>query len=46
MSVSLPSQSFRPARPLDVPAALRELAAALPIVIFAKAIRDAFFKKR
>jgi hypothetical protein len=48
MSLSLHSQSFK-STPLEVPATLRDLVAAMPIVIFAKAIRQAFFagaKKR
>jgi hypothetical protein len=46
MSPSLPSQSFRPTPALELPRSLRELVAAMPIVIFARAIREAFFTPR
>jgi hypothetical protein len=47
MTPSLNSQSFKPA-PLSLPVdeTVRELVAAMPIVIFANAIRDAFLSRR
>jgi hypothetical protein len=46
MAPSLPSQSFRSAPAFELPFSLRELIAAMPIVIFANAIREAFFMRR
>ena len=44
MTPSLHSQSFRSAPAPLLHPTVREVIAALPIVIFAKAIRDAFFR--
>jgi hypothetical protein len=44
MTPSLHSQSFKSAPALELHPAVREVIAAMPIVIFAKAIRDAFFR--
>jgi len=44
MTPSLNSQSFRSTPAPLLHPTVREVIAALPIVIFAKAIRDAFFR--
>jgi hypothetical protein len=44
MTPSLHSQSFKSTPSLELHPAVREVIAAMPIVIFAKAIRDAFFR--
>jgi hypothetical protein len=44
MTPSLHSQSFKPAPSPSLHPALGEWIAAMPIVIFAKAIREAFFR--
>ena len=46
MNPSLPSQTFRSVPALELHPTVRELVAAMPIVIFAKAIREAFFMRR
>jgi hypothetical protein len=43
MAASLPSQSFRPAAPLELPVGVRKVIADIPAVIFFKAVREAFF---
>jgi hypothetical protein len=44
MAASLPSQSFRSAPAFELPEAVRRVIADMPVVIFANAIRDAFFR--
>jgi len=44
MTPSLHSQSFKPAPTLALHPTVRDMIAAMPIVIFAKAIREAFFR--
>jgi len=44
MTPSLHSQSFRSTPALELHPTVREVIAAMPIVIFAKAIREAFFR--
>ena len=46
MSTALNSKSFKSAPTLEINATLRELVAALPIVLFYNAIVTAFFGKR
>jgi hypothetical protein len=44
MTPSLHSQSFKSTPSLELHPTVREVFAAMPIVIFAKAIREAFFR--
>ena len=46
MTTALNSKSFKSAPTLEIDATLRELVAAMPIVLFYNAIRAAFFGKR
>ena len=46
MTTALNSKSFKSAPTLEIDATLRELVAAMPIVLFFNAIRSAFFGKR
>ena len=45
MTTALNSKSFKSAPTLELDATLRELVAAMPIVLFYNAIRAAFFGK-
>jgi len=45
MTPSINSQSFKSAPSLPVDDTVREIVAAMPIVIFANAIRDAFSRR-
>ena len=42
MTTAFNSKSFKPAAPLEVNATVRELVAAMPIVLFFNAVRTAF----
>jgi hypothetical protein len=44
MTPSLHSQSFKSTPALELHPTVHEVIAAMPIVIFAKAVRDAFFR--
>jgi hypothetical protein len=46
MTTALNSKSFKSTPALEINATLRELVAAMPIVLFYNAIRAAFFGKR
>jgi hypothetical protein len=46
MSPALPSQSFRSAPAFELHPTVREVIAAMPIVIFFNAVRAAFFAPR
>ncbi len=46
MSTALNSKSFKSAPVIEVNPTLRELVAAMPIVLFFNAVRAAFFGKR
>ena len=46
MTTALNSKYFKPAPTFEVNATVRELIAAMPIVLFFNAVRTAFFGKR
>jgi hypothetical protein len=46
MSPALPSQSFRSAPAFELSPTVREVIAAMPIVIFFNAVREAFLTRR